>query len=88
MSRMVRKQVCIERRQEVGLKARATELGVTEAELIREGIDCVLEERAPGVRRLAAWEEAKAMILEWAKDGPASGGRTWTRDDLYDRHGF
>jgi hypothetical protein len=38
MSRMIRKQVCIEEEQDALLKQRACELGVTESRLIREGI--------------------------------------------------
>lgn len=37
MGKMVRKQVYIEQRQEAILKRRAAQLGVTEAELIRQG---------------------------------------------------
>jgi hypothetical protein len=39
MARMVRQQVYIEARQDAWLKRRAAELGVTEAELIRPGLD-------------------------------------------------
>lgn len=42
---MIRKQVFIKEEQETRLKALAERLGVAEAELIREGIELVLQEK-------------------------------------------
>jgi hypothetical protein len=84
MGRMVRKQVYIEPRQEELLKQRARELGVTEAQLIRLGIDQVARVPAalPPDRR--AWEEEKAFARQRKRTGVPQTGRTWTRDELYD----
>jgi hypothetical protein len=68
--RMIRKQVYLEPRQERLLKARARQLGVTEAEVIRQSLERALA--APAVRRRMRLTVAPAP-------------RTWTRDELYDR---
>ena len=82
---MVRKQVYIEPGQEARLKAASRRLGLTEAALIRSGIDAALRARPSGADP-GAW----AAIVAWirAHRRPAAGcgrRRTWTRDDLYDR---
>lgn len=84
MSRMVRKQIYIEPRQEELLKRRAKELGLSEAELIRRGIDRVA--RLPLAFRpdLKAWEEEKAYIRSHRCFEVPQTGRGWTRDELYD----
>lgn len=84
MSRMVRKQVCIEPRQEELLKRRARELGVSEAALIRRGIDQVsrMPMALPPDRQ--AWEEEKAFIEQRRRMEVPQTGRGWTRDELYD----
>ncbi len=103
MARMVRKQFYIEPRQDELLKRRARELGVTEAELVRQGIEhLVLEPQSPAEGseveqaiallrerdRLAAWEELKADIEQRMNIGVPQTGRNWTRDELYeDRFG-
>ena len=85
MGQMIRKQVYIGPEHEAALKRRARELGVTESDLIRRGIEQVgrrterLDERA--------WEDELAFIEERAALPVLSsvGGRGWTRDELYDR---
>ena len=82
---MVRKQVYIEPGQEARLKSASRRLGVTEAALIRSGIDSALGARPPGTDP-GAWQ----VIVAWirAHRRPAGGRarrRTWTRDELYDR---
>lgn len=58
MSRMVRKQIYIEPRQEEFLKRRAKELEVSEAELVRRAIDQIDHARtALSDRRLRWWED-------------------------------
>jgi len=85
MSGMVRKQVYIEPRQEELLKRRARELGVSEAELIRRGIDQISRARALTIpASWEAWEEAKALIRERMQLKVPQTGRTWRRDELYD----
>lgn len=84
MSRMVRKQVYIEPRQDELLKRRAKELGVTEAELIRRAIDQAMRVSAALPPDQQAWEEEKAFIEERMRMDVPQTGRTWTRDELYD----
>ncbi len=86
MPEMVRKQVYIEARQEQLLKALAKDLRVTEAELIRRGIDRGLD-RAGGIRPdPAAWSEAERFIVaRMGKQAPIKSKRRWARGDLYDR---
>ncbi len=84
MSRMVRKQVYIEPRQEELLKRRAKELGVTEAELIRHAIDHIVYGQTTLARKLQIWEEEKAFMRERARMDVPQTGRTWTRDELYE----
>lgn len=85
MTEMIRKQVYIEPRQERLLKALARELRVTEAELIRQGIDRGLEGVARARPDPAAWKEAERYILGRMRKGPLKGKRRWTREELYGR---
>ena len=85
---MVRKQIYIERRQEKALKQLARRSGKTEAEVIREALDEHTRNQAEREQRLAAWREEMKFIDEWNRRkavAPATGGRGWTRQDLYDR---
>ncbi len=85
MPEMIRKQVYIEARQEQLLKTLAKELRVTEAELIRRGIDGGLDKMA-GVRPdPAAWGEAERYILARMRERRVKGKRRWSREDLYGR---
>ncbi|TAK35416.1 MAG: hypothetical protein EPO21_06050 [Chloroflexota bacterium] len=81
---MVRKQVYIEPRQEELLKRRAKELGISEAELIRRGIDQIAHMPSALPPSMQAWEEEKAFIRERMRMRVPQTGRTWTRDELYD----
>ncbi|KRT65342.1 MAG: hypothetical protein XU13_C0136G0005 [Candidatus Rokubacteria bacterium CSP1-6] len=85
MAEMVRKQVYIEPRQEQLLKTLAKELGTTEAELIRRGIDRGLEGAAGFRPDAAAWREAERYILARMRKGRLKRKRRWTREDLYGR---
>jgi hypothetical protein len=85
MTGMIRKQVYIRPDQEVLLKRRARELGVTEAELIRRGIDQTSDVSANIASDHAAWEEELAFIRERARLLPGlAQTRTWTRAELYE----
>ncbi len=84
MSRMVRKQVYIEAEQEKLLKQRARELGMSEAELIRQGINQIT--RIPAALPLdqRAWQNELAFIRKRASRQKALGSqRCWTREELY-----
>jgi hypothetical protein len=84
MTTMVRKQVYIESEQEAQLKRRAAETGMSEAEIIRQALDWWLKDETRRLRAKQAWERARALMEERYTRGPAPGGRTWTRDELYD----
>lgn len=84
MKRMVRKQVYIEPRQERLLKRRARALGMTEAELIRDGIDLLDSTRPPGASRERAMKELFAVIDERIGMRVPQTGRGWAREDLYE----
>jgi len=82
---MIRKQVYIEQRQERLLKRRARELRVTEAELIRRGIDQI--GRLPSLfpNREESWRAAKLLIGQRMKMRVPQTGRTWRRENLYEQ---
>ena len=82
---MIRKQVYIEPRQDQLLKALAKELGVTEAELIRQGLDRGLAGMAGLRPDPAAWKEAERYILARMRKGAGKGKQRWTREELYGR---
>ncbi len=84
MARMVRKQIYLEPHQEQRLKTLSRLLQVSEAELIRRALDLYLFDTLMTRSRLAIWEQEKAFIQEWMAQGPVPGGRTWTREDLYE----
>ena len=86
MGRMIRKQVYIEARQEAMLKRLARTQGVSEAELIRQAIDRQVSSGHVLPSEGAAWEDAHRFMLELRNRGPiADRGRTWTRDELYEK---
>jgi hypothetical protein len=86
MSVMVRKQVYIEPRQEVALKQWAVETGLSEAEIIRQAIEQWLKEQARHQEHnLTAWRSEKTFIADLMAQDVVPGGRTWKREDLYDR---
>ena len=84
MGRKVRKQLYIEVRQEKMLKRLSKEQGVSEAELIRRGLDMIFVQGRGCVSDPQAWEEELAFIRERAKITALGAERTWTREELYD----
>jgi hypothetical protein len=84
MSKMVRKQIYIESRQDTTLKQQARILGVTEAKIIRQAIDHQMTSVRLGARDQKAWEREKAFITKRMAKGPAPGGRRWKREDAYE----
>jgi hypothetical protein len=84
MARMIRKQIYIEPEQERRLKERARKLDVSEAELIRRGIEEILSEPSEDDERVTAWEKELEFIRDRAKLKVPQSGRTWTRVELYD----
>lgn len=89
MKRMVRKQVYIQPRQEEALKGMSAETGLSEAELIRQGVDLVLLDDRVRARRRAAFEQARVLADRIARRQPPpegeGSGRGWTREDLHVR---
>jgi hypothetical protein len=84
VARLVRKQVYIEPGQERFLKRRAAELGVTEADLIRQGIDLLAQ--VPVVRALDAdaWADEEAVLEQRAHVAPGRvDGWRFQRDEIY-----
>jgi hypothetical protein len=83
---MIRKQVYIEERQDRSLKRRAKELGLTEAELIRQGIDALDRQprSEPRARRLEALAESERVVRARRRMRVPQTGRGWTREELYE----
>jgi len=84
MSRMVRKQVYIQPEQEKLLKRRAKELGVTESDVIRRGIEQVGHGATGLPVDYTAWEEAKHLIRERMTIEAPQTERGWTREELHE----
>src|SRR6266849_4117052 len=80
---MVRKQVYIDPAQDRLLKRRATELGVTEAELIRRALDSLARTPASPAFDPEAWQMILESMDKRARIPSTGEGRTWTRDELY-----
>jgi predicted DNA-binding protein len=85
MTQMVRKQVTISARTRAAIKRLAHKTGKTEAEILRQAIEQQVRQsqtiRVP--RDAVAWREARAFIESLIAQGPVSGGRIWTREELY-----
>ena len=85
MATKVRKQVYIESYQEEILKRLARETGISEAEFIRQAIDRYGQSLRPARHNLGAWEKERAFIDRLIQQGSVPGGRTWQREELYER---
>ncbi|HYI17004.1 MAG TPA: hypothetical protein VEX37_16520 [Thermomicrobiales bacterium] len=92
MAQMIRKQIYIDADHERFLKQRSIELGVTEAEVVRQAIDgaerqalAEAEERAKHESRIEALENILAYIREHRmRDVPQTGGWKFNRDEIYE----
>ena len=82
IARMMRKQIFIEPEQDRLLKRRARELGVTESDLIRRGIDQVDRAHAGLPPDRAAWRDELTFIRGRARIQELGGTRGWTREEL------
>ena len=83
---MIRKQLYIEPRQDRELKRLARQNGKTEAEIFREALNRLVEEKKRKANPARAWQETEAFIEQWIAKGPVPAtGRRWRREDLYDR---
>ena len=83
MVRMIRKQIYIKPEQEEALDRRSKELGISEAELIRQYIDDGTI-RPSAAERATALKDLLADMKERAKMRVPQTGRDWTRDELYE----
>jgi hypothetical protein len=83
MADMVRKQVYIEPRQDKLLKRWAEETGESEAEIFRRALDRWFASEQQRREAQSAWEQVLAFVQQRADRGAVSGGRTWTREELY-----
>lgn len=86
MGRMVRKQLNIDDDLDRAIAERAKEMGISQSELVRQALERFLEDLDRD-EDLAAVERLRAMWAEDDRLGIGSGpeGRTWKREDLYDR---
>ena len=84
VAKMIRKQVYIGPDQDRFLKRRSRELGVTEAELIRRGIEAVAREPRLPLSREKALAEMRRFWRKRAAMRVPQTGRTWTREELYE----
>ncbi len=89
MGTKIRKEIYIEPEQDALLKRLAEDRGLSESEVIGEAIEiCAQDENRQPIDhadRAAAWAQEREFILERIKMGPVPGGRTWKREDAYDR---
>lgn len=83
MTQMIRKQFYVDADNERFLKRRASELGVTEAEVVRQAL-AEAEERAAPDKRLEALEDILTYIREHRmRDVPQTGWK-FNREELYE----
>ncbi|UCC87655.1 MAG: hypothetical protein JSV81_22840 [Anaerolineales bacterium] len=85
MATKVRKQVYVEPHQEVNLKRLTREIGISEAEFIRQAIDRHTRSFRPPRRDLSVWEKERTFITHLIQSGSVPGKRTWQREDLHER---
>ncbi len=85
MTQMIRKQIYIQKRQQVLLKRLARRRGVSEAEVIRQAIDQQVQSAAhqPLPPDPQALEVVIQFALERRKLGSASEPYQWQREDAY-----
>ena len=89
MASKIRKQIYIDSVQESILKQLSKNMGISEAEIIRQAIDRYSLVFQPPRRDPNAWEEEQKFIQQLQKQSSdrdsAPKTRTWKREDLYDR---
>ena len=88
MAQMIRKQIYIDADNERFLKRRASELGVTEAEVVRQALDEAEDRAASAIREealrdLLAYIREHRMPKEPLPDGTDTGW-VFNREELYD----
>lgn len=88
MGAKIRKEIYIEPEQDALLKKLSDETGLSEAELLGQAVERCIETANMQPSDPQAWTQAREFILDLIKQGPVPGGRTWKREDLYDREIF
>jgi hypothetical protein len=81
----IRKQVYIEPEQAVLVKELAARAGLSESAIIREALSRYAAAVRRHDQRLQAWANLEVFIARRVEEQPAQSGRTWRREDLYDR---
>lgn len=85
MTLMIRKQIYIEPQQDRRLKQLSKLTGLSEAEIIRRLLAQNLAQLVIPTPNLVAWAEEELFIDRLVAKGTSEGGRTWTREELYER---
>jgi len=86
MSDLIRKQLYITKSQDNMLKIKAKEMGLTEAEIVREALDKAANMVEYPRNSVERWQEELSFINERiAARNISQKERTWKREDLYDR---
>ena len=86
LSDLVRKQLYITRTQENLLKKKAFEMGVTEAEIVREALDNQIYMIEYPKKSLEKWQDEVEFINSRVSERQKTQKeRSWKREDLYDR---
>jgi predicted transcriptional regulator len=87
MTVKVRREVYIEPEQDERLQRVAEASGRQVSDVIEEAVEQYIGPRKPPIPdriRQEAWASLLADLEQQASRGPSPGGRTWTRDDLYE----
>ena len=87
MSKMVRKQIYIYKRQQAMLKRLSEQRGVSEAEIVRQAIDQQAANTSSRVDIAGqeAWEQAHQFMLSMrGQTDRFTAPYRWNRDDLYE----
>lgn len=79
---MVRKQIYLAPKQDKMLKKLARQTHRTEAEIVRSALEEYAQQSA---KRREAWRQIEATIEQRMKLPRGKAGRSWKREDLYDR---
>jgi len=86
LSDLVRKQLYITRTQENLLKKKAFEMGVTEAEIVREALDSQIYKIEYPKKSLEKWQDEVEFISSRISERQKTQKeRGWKREDLHDR---
>jgi hypothetical protein len=86
VSDLIRKQLYITKSQENMLKIKAREMGLTEAEIVREAIDKAAYQVEYPRSSTEKWQEELSFINDRIAGRQISQKeRTWKREEIYDR---